>query len=90
MVILRACESTRDLQYDLDALLEDYSVHVDDQYSVVVDAENSIASIAVHNKGSANGRVMTIFVWREAKLYRFIGWRGAFTDSTGLTVGRFK
>jgi cell division protein FtsB len=89
LVILRACTSAEDLYHDLDALLEDYSVHVDDHYSVVADAENRIASIAVHNKGSASGRVMNVFVWREAKpLYRFIGQRGAFTDSTGLTVRR--
>jgi len=88
LIILRACSSERDLQYDLGALLEDYSVHVEDHYSVVVDAENRIASVAVHNKGSANGRVMNVFVWREAKLYRFIGQPGTYTDSTGLTVGR--
>jgi ankyrin repeat protein len=88
LIILRACGNEKDLCYDLDALLQDYSVHVDDHYSVVTDTENSIASIAVHNKGSANGRVLNIFVWREAELYRFIGQRGAYTDSTGLTVGR--
>jgi ankyrin repeat protein/ribosomal protein S27E len=84
--ILRACGNAEDLHSDLNALLEDYSVHVDDHYSVAVDPDNSLASVAVHNKGSANGRVMNIFVWREATLYRFIGQRGFYTDSTGLTV----
>jgi hypothetical protein len=86
LIILRACGNIDDLRKDVDALLEDCSVHVQDHYSVVLDANNWIASIAVHNKGSADGRMINVFVWREVALYRFIGQRGYYTDATGMTV----
>jgi Ankyrin repeats (3 copies) len=81
---LHARQSIDDLREDLDTVLEDYSVHVDDHYSVAIASDNSLASIAAHNKGSANGRMLNVFVWREANRYRFIGTPGPYSDPPDL------
>jgi hypothetical protein len=59
-------EKLKDLVY---AQTDDFTVHVDDEYTVSVDQDLNVAALAVHNKGSAAGRVLTIPIWRSERLY---------------------
>ena len=75
--ILRAADlelvefnSINDLKWFINPVLEGYSVHTDDEYTVAQDPQTQVAAIAVHNKGSMTGRVMIIPMWRtDAKFY---------------------
>lgn len=52
------------LRWFVNPVLESYSVHTEDEYSVAIDVERRVAAIAVHNKGSQFGRILSIPVWK--------------------------
>ena len=66
LVEIESFEKLQDLVYGLTGA---YIVHVDDEFTLSVDRQLNVAAIAVHNKGSAWGRVLTIPIWRSERCY---------------------